>query len=152
MNELDALWFIESLNFSFSHKNKTATFHSLFCLQKRREKMSCARPPNILLRKQKSLVCESVCQPVINTRERRLRLQKQYSVDQSRDTVNNNQRSIHAPNQLKNGNLANNSWSGSNSSPEASLRIFTAIKAKTQQNHNGCEPNEECVFTICNLI
>lgn len=107
--------------------------------------MSCARPPNFLLRKQKSLVCESVCQPtVINTRERRLRLQKQYSVDQSRD-VGNTHRSINnTPNQLKNGNIVNNSWSGTTSSPEASLRIFTAIKTKSQHNHDA-EPNNECV-------
>lgn len=107
--------------------------------------MSCVRPPNFLLRKQKSLVCESVCQSTaINTRERRLRLSKQFSVDQSRDVVNSH-RSINASNQLKNGNVVNNSWGGNSSSPDASLRIFTAIKTKSQQNH-GCEPNDECVF------
>ncbi|XP_055310603.1 uncharacterized protein LOC129573715 [Sitodiplosis mosellana] len=107
--------------------------------------MSCARPPNFLLRKQKSLVCESVCQTTtICARERRLRLQKQYSVDHGRDisahrSANNN--SNNGQIQQKNGNLVTNSWGCNNPSPEASLRIFTAIKNKTQ-SHEG-DSNEE---------
>ncbi|XP_031621001.1 uncharacterized protein LOC116339320 [Contarinia nasturtii] len=94
--------------------------------------MSCARPPNFLLHKQKSLVCESVCH------ERRLRLRKQFSVDQNHDISNH--RSVHGQNQPKNGKVINsNSWGCNN--PEASLRIVTAIKNKTQ-NH-GSEPNEQ---------
>lgn len=112
-------------------------------------KMTCTRPPNFLLRKQKSLVCESVCQTAaIGTRERRLRLQKQYSVDHGRDIsahrlVNNNSS---GQNQQKNGNSGNNPWGCSNASPEASLRIFTAIKNKTQSP--GGESNEECVILL----
>lgn len=93
--------------------------------------MSCTRPPNFLLRKQKSLVCESVCRPTINS-DRRYRLQKQFSVDHNRDKIINNQ--------LKNGQ--HNSWACNNSSPESSLRIFTAIKSKTQ---NGTDTNTEYV-------
>lgn len=102
--------------------------------------MSCARPPNLLLRKQKSLVCESVCQPSDNTRERRLRLQKQYSVDHSRDTSTAH-RSTNGHNHFKSGSLINTSWNCNNSPPEASLRIFTAIKNKSQ--NNSSERNEE---------
>lgn len=106
--------------------------------------MSCARPPNFLLRKQKSLVCESVYQPtVVGARERRLRLQKQFSVDHSRD-VSGHRSTNNGQNQLKNGNLINNSWN--NPSPEASLRIFTAIKNKTQSH--GSDSNEECVIEV----
>lgn len=104
--------------------------------------MSCARPSNFTLRRQKSLGCD--CQPIVSTRERRLRLQKQYSVDQNRDTVSAVHRSTNAHNVLKNGNTVNTLWNCSNSPPEASLRIFTAIKTKSQ-NH-ACETNEECVF------
>lgn len=112
--------------------------------------MSCARPSNFALRRQKSLGCD--CQPIVSTRERRLRLQKQYSVDQNRDntsasaaaaaihrSANNN--NVH--NVLKNGTGVNTLWNCNNSSPEASLRIFTAIKTKSQ-NH-ASETNEECV-------
>lgn len=112
--------------------------------------MSCARPPNFLLRKQKSLVCESVCQPTaIGARERRLRLQKQYSVDHGRD-VSAHRTTNNAQNQVKNGNLVNNSWGCNNPSPEASLRIFTAIKNKSQ-SHGG-ESNEEYVKFILSIL
>lgn len=113
--------------------------------------MSCARPPNFLLHKQKSLVCESVCKPSVNSRERRLRLQKQFSVDQSHDI--STQRTSYAQIQPKTGKiLNNNSWGCNNQSPDASLRIVTAIKNKTQ-NH-GTEPNEQCVYfmLICLYI
>lgn len=151
------LWWIEFLQWILVNELDTLKkFNPVYLLKEHRRNffvcwlqakynMSCTRPPNFLLRKQKSLVCESVCQSTaINTRERRLRLQKQFSVDQSRDVVNSH-RSINTSNQLKNGNVVNNSWGGNSSSPEASLRIFTAIKTKSQQNH-GCEPNDECVF------
>lgn len=126
------------------------TFSGLQESSRGENKMSCARPPNLILRKQKSLVCESVCQPTANTRERRLRLHKQYSIDQSRDTISAH-RSANG-NQLKNGHLANNSWNCNNLPPEASLRIFTAIKNKNSQNNNGREPNEEYVFTSCYIV
>lgn len=108
--------------------------------------MSCARPTDFTLRRQKSLACEF--QPTANTRERRLRLQKQYSVDQTRDTLSAAHRSANVHNALKNGNVAvNTSWNCNNSSPpEASLRIFTAIKNKSQTH--GCGTNEECVFKL----
>lgn len=107
-------------------------------------KMSCARPSNFTLRRQKSLGCD--CQPIVSTRERRLRLQKQYSVDQNRDNtasanVHRSTNNVH--NVLKNGTGVNTLWNCNNPSPEASLRIFTAIKTKSQ-NH-ACETNEECV-------
>lgn len=106
--------------------------------------MSCARPSNFTLRRQKSLGCD--CQPIVSTRERRLRLQKQYSVDQNRENtasaVHRSTNNVH--NVLKNGTGVNTLWNCNNSSPEASLRIFTAIKTKSQ-NH-ACETNEECVY------
>lgn len=102
--------------------------------------MSYVRPPNLLLRKQKSLVCESVCQPTANTRERRHRLQKQYSVDHSRDSASS---ASSASRSINNGH--NNSWNCNSSPPEASLRIFTAIKNKSSQN-DGSEANEEYVL------
>lgn len=107
--------------------------------------MSCARPPNFLLRKQKSLAYESVCQPTINMRERRLRLQKQYSIDQSDFTKTvTTQRSSNGQQQhsVKKGTVVHNSWNCNNPSPEASLRIFTAIKNKTQCHES--ESNQEC--------
>lgn len=112
--------------------------------------MSCARPPNFLLRKQKSLVCESVCQSTtIGARERRLRLQKQYSVDHGRD-ISAQRPPSSGQHQQKNGNLVNNnSWGCNNPSPEASLRIFTAIKNKTQAH--GGESNDECVIKNFNV-
>lgn len=105
--------------------------------------MSCARPSNFTLRRQKSLGCD--CQPIVSTRERRLRLQKQYSVDQNRD---NTASAVHRStnniqNVLKNGTGGNTLWKCNSPTPEASLRIFTAIKTKSQ-NH-ACETNEECV-------
>lgn len=115
--------------------------------------MSCARPPNFLLRKQKSLVCESACESVcqtavIGTHERRIRLQKQYSVDHGRDASTHRSANNHSSgsNQQKNGNSGNNPWGCNNATPEASLRIFNAIKNKTQ-SHGG-ESNEECVILI----
>lgn len=111
--------------------------------------MSCARPSNFTLRRQKSLACD--CQPIVSTRERRLRLHKQYSVDQNRDTISAAHRSTNVHNVLKNGNAVNTLWNcNNNSPPEASLRIFTAIKTKSQ-NH-GCETNEECVFSFVCLF
>lgn len=119
-------------------------FFGIHCNQnhnKTNENMSCARPPNFLLRKQKSLVCESVCQPTMVNSGRRFRLHKQFSVDQHRDKFVNGQM------QIKNGHTnINNSWGCNNSSPDPSLRIFTAIKNKTQ---NECEPtSNECVFSF----
>lgn len=107
--------------------------------------MSCTRPSNFTLRRQNSLACE--CQPIVSTHERRLRLQKQYSVDQNRGTtaVSATHRSTNnVHNVLKCENSVNTLWNCSSSSPEASLRIFTAIKNSTQ--HHGCETNEKCVF------
>lgn len=107
--------------------------------------MSCTRPSNFTLRRQNSLACE--CQPIVSTHERRLRLQKQYSVDQNRGTtaVSATHRSTNnVHNVLKCENSVKTLWNCSSSSPEASLRIFTAIKNNTQ--HHGCETNEKCVF------
>lgn len=105
--------------------------------------MSCARPQNIQLRKQKSVNCESVCQLTSATRERRLRIQKQYSVDQNANirhvSAIQNQRSIDIQPKCRNG-----TWNGPDQAPEASLRIFTAIKNKS--NTAGIEPKTECVF------
>lgn len=114
--------------------------------------MSCGRPPNHILRKQKSLNCESVCQLASNTRERRFRLQKQFSIDQNsniRDVALN--RSINVNCQPKCGNSINNNnnhttWNGHDQVPETSLRIFTAFKNKT--NTNGTESKDECVKYI----
>lgn len=96
----------------------------------------------LLSRKQNSLVCESVYQP-IGSRERRLRLQKHFPVDQSQDDSAN--RSVNNHNRQKIGPLASNSWRCNNTSPEASLRIFTAIK--NQALNQGSLPNEEWVFS-----
>lgn len=105
--------------------------------------MSCARPRNMQLRKQKSVTCESVCQFTSATRERRFRLQKQYSVDQNANIRNvstlRNQRSIDIQSKCGNG-----SWNGSDPAPGTSLRIFTAFKNKT--NTAEIDPTPECVF------
>lgn len=108
--------------------------------------MSCTRPSNFTLRRQNSLACE--CQPIVNTHERRLRLQKEYSVDHNRGTVSAVHRSTNVHNVLKSENSVNTLWNCSNSSPEASLRIFTAINNNNNSNtqNHGCETNETCVF------
>lgn len=131
--------------FFFQKKKEVLCANGKFTMIANREKvmMSCARPQNMQLRKQKSVNCESVCQLTSATRERRLRLQKQYSVDQNaniRDvSTHRNQRSIDIQSKCGNG-----SWNGSDPAPGTSLRIFTAFKNKT--NTAGIEPKTECVF------
>lgn len=100
--------------------------------------MSCVRPQNIILRKQDSLNCD--------TRERRVRLQKQLSVDQHsgiQDVAAFGNKSVNC--QPKYGNTPNKiAWNGHDQASETSLRIFTAIKNKTISA--GTEPKDECVL------
>lgn len=108
--------------------------------------MSCARPQNIQLRKQRSVNCESICPLTSATRERRLRLHKQYSVDQNANNRDvsaiRNQRTVDNQSKCKNG-----LWNDSDQAPETSLRIFTAFKNKT--NNAGIEPKTE--YVLANL-
>lgn len=95
--------------------------------------MSCARAN--ILRKQKS--CISDLSSGIKCRERRFQLQKQFSIDQSRDVISvGNQRSTAITGQSKNNNHQTNAWCGNDRSPEASLRIFTAFKNNYNENGN----------------
>lgn len=91
-----------------------------------------------MLRKQKSLTGEYST--------RRLRLQKQFSIDQNVIGGASNRHSTSSGhskllNSLANANN-NNSWTTNEPSPEASLRIFTAFKNKSTPN-NGFTANDE---------
>lgn len=116
--------------------------------------MSCStRPPNFLLRKQKSLICEPVNQQPSIIRDRRIRFQKQYSADQS--TIARDCNGIGLNNRRTN-NLSYQTKSKSSNiigtwnhgpSPESSLRIFTAFKNKNYVN--GIENVKgKCVSSI----
>lgn len=104
--------------------------------------MSCARPSNMILRKQKSLNCEPICSVPSNTRDRRFRLQKQFSMDH-----NSNVRNVVAIGNRSNHCQTKSSWNNNDQVPEASLRIFTAFKSKTH-HHNGNDSKDECVRTL----
>lgn len=101
---------------------------------------SSTRPPNFLLQKQKSLLCEPVNQQPSTTRDRRIRFQRQYSADQSTNARDFNgigfthRRTNHSNYQTKYKTLNNNGTWNHEPSPESSLRIFTAFKSKNQVN------------------
>lgn len=63
-------------------------------------------------------------------------LHKQMSVDHQR--INNN-------NRIVNNGQNQNTWS--DGKPEASLRIFTAVKKRTPSSSVGCTENSELVYS-----